>query len=86
MNTFTNSGLDELVDNSKSKFSFLLRLPQVKEMTGLSKSSIYQYEQEGRFPSRVGIGNRSVAWRQAEVAAWIESRKPVCRQDQPRCR
>lgn len=54
----------------------LLRLSSVKQSTGLSRSSIYALEAAGQFPKRVSIGPRSVAWRESEVQAWIESRQP----------
>jgi prophage regulatory protein len=53
----------------------LLRLTTVKEQTGLCRSAIYLLESRGQFPGRVAIGPRSVAWRQSEIQAWIESRK-----------
>lgn len=49
----------------------LLRLPQVMEMTGKSRSSIYA---DPTFPERVKIGSRSSAWLQEEVANWIDDR------------
>ena len=46
----------------------ILRLPQVCRVTGLCRSSIYQMEAEGHFPSRVKIGARSVGWIESEAA------------------
>ena len=54
--------------------STLIRLPEVKRRTGLSKSTIYRIEGEGRFPRRVQLGLRATAWREDEVQTWIESR------------
>lgn len=53
----------------------LLRLQAVRDMTALSRSAIYQLEHDGNFPKRVAIGPRSVAWREHEIAAWIEARQ-----------
>lgn len=53
----------------------LLRLPTVITLTGLCRSAIYQLEKENRFPSRVALGPRAVAWREDEVTAWIEARQ-----------
>jgi len=44
-----------------------------KEKTGLSDSTIWREEREGRFPRRVQISNR-VGWYEDEVEKWIESR------------
>ena len=59
----------------------ILRLPQVKERTGISRASIYQYIHDGIFPKPIIIGARSVGWLESEITAWIElrismSRKP----------
>lgn len=40
----------------------LLRLKMVRQRTGLSPATIYRREAAGTFPSRVRIGERSVAW------------------------
>jgi prophage regulatory protein len=52
----------------------ILRLPDVKKYTGLSRSEIYRREGLGQFPKRVPIGARSVGWVSGEVQAWIENR------------
>jgi prophage regulatory protein len=52
----------------------VLRLPQVCQATGLCRSSIYQMEAEGRFPSRVKIGTRSVGWIESELQSWLRER------------
>ncbi|MGO9592269.1 MAG: helix-turn-helix transcriptional regulator [Steroidobacteraceae bacterium] len=57
----------------------LLRLPQVIELTGLGRDTIYRYIREGRFPAQRRISDRASAWRADELAAWIESRPVVTR-------
>jgi len=47
----------------------VLRLPDIKQKTGLGRSSIYAFEKEGKFPQRIPIGARSVGWLQSEVDA-----------------
>ena len=49
----------------------LLRLPQVKESTGLSKSSIYARIAEGTFPKQISIGPRLVVWVESDIQNWI---------------
>ena len=44
-----------------------VRLPQVKEMTCLSKSSIYRLMADGEFPSQIPLGARSVVWVRSQV-------------------
>lgn len=47
-----------------------IRLPQVKELTCLSKSSIYRLIEEGDFPKQIQLGARSVAWVKSQVEDW----------------
>ena len=51
----------------------LLRLPEVKQMTGLSKSSIYLRIASGTFPKQIPLGPRVVAWSENAVKTWIQS-------------
>lgn len=62
-------------NNMATSSARLLRLPAVIEATGLCRTAIYQLEKDGDFPARVAIGKRSVAWREDQVADWIESRQ-----------
>jgi prophage regulatory protein len=59
----------------------LLRLPQVIEITGLGRDTIYRYIRDGRFPRQRRISERASAWREDEVREWIESRPVVGRTD-----
>jgi len=52
-----------------------MRLSEVKAVTGLSKTTIYRFEKEGRFPSRVSLGERSVGWFEDDVEAFLMSLK-----------
>lgn len=54
--------------------SRLVRRPEVCDMTGLPKSTLYDYLQAGTFPAPVKLSARSVAWRLSEVEAWIAGR------------
>jgi prophage regulatory protein len=52
----------------------LLRLPSVCELTGYKRSSIYNLIKAGKFPQGVRLaGGGAVAWRSADVRAWIEA-------------
>ena len=52
----------------------LLRIRQVLEKTGLSRSSLYRKLKARDFPEPVSLGDRSVAWVEADLDAWIQSR------------
>lgn len=51
----------------------ILRLPQVKARTGLSRSTIYSRIAQGSFPRPVPLGGaRAVGWVEAHVESWIK--------------
>jgi len=60
-----------------------LRLRQVKAMTGLSKTTLYDRIKKGTFPAPVSLGGRSVGWIESEVAAWQDARIDEARPNQP---
>jgi len=49
----------------------LLRLPQVKQSTGLSKSTIYARIAGGTFPKQIPLGPRLVVWVESDIQNWI---------------
>lgn len=51
-----------------------LRFGAVADMIGLSRSTIWRMEQEGRFPKRVQLGAKSVAWRLSDLNTWMSER------------
>lgn len=53
----------------------LLRLPQVIELTGYSRDSVYRLAREGKFPRRVELSDRASRWSEREILEWIEARK-----------
>lgn len=57
----------------------ILRLLQVREVTGLCRSMIYPLEADLRFPRRVKIGVRAVGWLDNDVSAWITRRVALSR-------
>lgn len=52
----------------------ILRLPSVRERTGLSRSNIYAKISRKEFPAAVSLGARAVGWIEAEIEAWLEAR------------
>ena len=57
----------------------LLRLPQVKSITGLSKSTIYSRIAEGTFPKQIPIGPRLVVWVESDIQHWIAEQVAAAR-------
>lgn len=57
----------------------LLRLPDVKAVTGLSKSTIYAKIADGTFPKQISLGPRIVVWLEADIQKWIGSKVAAAR-------
>ena len=51
----------------------VLRLPEVKARTGLSRSTIYFRIAQGSFPKPISLGGRAVGWLEAEIQEWLQS-------------
>jgi prophage regulatory protein len=50
----------------------ILRLPDVRARTGLSRSTIYLRISEGNFPRPVQLGVRAVGWVESEIDEWLD--------------
>jgi prophage regulatory protein len=48
----------------------IYRLPEVMDMTGLSRSSIYLRISTNEFPKPVKLGRRAVGWPEDTIIAW----------------
>ncbi len=56
----------------------LLRFGEVRQRTGLSRSTIWRMERRGAFPRRIKVSLNVVAWREDEVSEWITSKLERC--------
>ena len=52
----------------------IIRLREVMERTGLARSTVYKYVEDGIFPKSVPLGGRAVGWVEQEVEDWILAR------------
>jgi len=52
----------------------LLRIREVSEWLGVSKTTVYKWVKEGRFPEPVILADHASRWVEAEVVAWLASR------------
>jgi prophage regulatory protein len=52
-----------------------IRMPEITEQTGLSRSTIYDLIAAGEFPRQVRLSKRSVGWPEEAVAPWKASRE-----------
>ena len=51
----------------------LIRRQEVEKLTDLSRSTIYAWMAEGRFPQSVQVGPHTVRWRLDEVLDFINN-------------
>lgn len=52
----------------------LLRLVEVRKLTGLPNTTIYRLAKLGAFPRPLKLSARSSAWVESEVRGWIAGR------------
>jgi prophage regulatory protein len=52
----------------------ILRRREVSDRTGLGRSTLYAYMQDGRFPRAIKLGPRAVGWLEDEIEKWIAER------------
>lgn len=57
----------------------ILRLPEVKARTGLSRSTIYLRIAEDRFPRPISLGGRAVGWIRSEIDGWVDEQIEISR-------
>lgn len=57
----------------------ILRLQQIKERTGLSRSTIYGLIKAGQFKAPISLGARAVGWLESDVSEFIEARVKASR-------
>lgn len=54
--------------------SNILRFPQVRERTGLSRATIYRRIRRGEFPVPLDLGGGQLGWAEEEVDRWVAER------------
>jgi len=51
----------------------ILRLPQVKAITGLSRSTLYSRVAAKSFPKQISLGGRAAGWLESEVFQIVDA-------------
>ena len=64
---------DRRTERTKPEIRFL-RISEVEALTGLSRTTIYDWSADGRFPRAVRLSGRAVRWIESEVLAWMDER------------
>lgn len=59
----------------------LIRLPEVIQKTGLSRSELYRRVKIQAFPKAIRTGARMVAWLESDVDRWITDCVTQSRED-----
>jgi prophage regulatory protein len=53
----------------------IIKLPEVKNLTALSRSQIYRLISQKKFPAKILLGGtRGTGWVQTEILSWIKDR------------
>jgi prophage regulatory protein len=55
----------------------LIKLDEVQQICAMSRSMIYKEMRNKRFPAKVKLSKRSVAWSENEVLRWVADHKGV---------
>ena len=60
--------------NAREPQTAFIRIARVKEISGLSKSTLWRWLEAGQFPRPVSEEGNSVLWDLAEVMAWRQAK------------
>ena len=52
----------------------ILKLPEVIQVTGLARSTIYLWMKDKKFPTHIKLGERSVGWLEEDIQGWLDQR------------
>ena len=60
--------------SSPQQLQLFIRLPEVRQKVGMSKSYIYDLITQDKFPKPVKVSSRISCWVAAEVDQWVQER------------
>jgi predicted DNA-binding transcriptional regulator AlpA len=63
---------------TKEMTSGILGDRAVRQLTNLSRTTIWRLERQGKFPRRLRLSGNRIGWRAEEVLEWIESLPRGC--------
>ncbi|WP_226413006.1 AlpA family transcriptional regulator [Synechococcus sp. MU1642] len=55
-----------------SKAPRFLRLPEVLNLVGVTRSTLYRWMDAGTFPKQISVGGNTVVWVESAVTDWME--------------
>ena len=53
----------------------VIRFPQLKQLVGLSRVTVWRLENAQQFPRRIRLSANSVGWRASEIEKWLRARE-----------
>ena len=59
---------------TKIKTKQVIRLPEVMNMAGLKRSTLYAFVKAGTFPKPIKLGAHASGWLASEVQNWLDER------------
>lgn len=51
----------------------LIRMPELVERTGFSRTTIYRRVKDGTLPRPLLVGSSAIAWRESQIDEWISN-------------
>jgi prophage regulatory protein len=60
--------------SEQEKMPLILRKKQVLAMIGLSATTIYLMQQEGRFPLPIKLSRRATGWLSSDIQRWLNEK------------
>ena len=55
--------------------SKILRPKELMNLIGVSRSTIWRWEQEGKLPPKIIISDRVGGWRSSDIEKWLEDHR-----------
>lgn len=55
-------------------FNEIIRPRDLQKLTGLSRTTIWRLEQEGKFVQKIRLTRHSIGYRRSDIERWIEDR------------
>jgi predicted DNA-binding transcriptional regulator AlpA len=65
--------VQDKLSTTKEMTSGILGDRAVRQLTNLSRTTIWRLERHGKFPRRLRLSGNRVGWRADEVLAWIQA-------------
>lgn len=54
--------------------NIIIRPKKLFEKIGLSRSTVWRLEKEGKFPKHIKLSSQAIGWVEAEIDAWLLNR------------